>query len=265
MVSPKLLMAQNKLIPRRNRYTLEKRRQTREMPIQKTLNISASPHTNIPKGYNIHVAPYAFFVLHSFHAFINTTALNPIKISNHACQLFIIYYNFFMSTLHFTATIELHNINPYVLVSKTHAHSLKPGWKKPMPVFVQINNQPTPPWRINMMPKGDGSFYLYLHGDVRTASQTKVGDRVTVDVVFDDTYKPGPLHPIPSWFLLPLSSNIQAKTAWDALRPSRKKEILRYLSNLKSDEARNRNVLKALRVLTAKRGRFMARSWKDGT
>ena len=46
-----------------------------------------------------------------------------------------------------------------------------------------------------------------------------------------------------------------------ALIPSRKKEILRYFSWLKSPEARERNVARAIHVLSGKKGRFMARSW----
>jgi hypothetical protein len=166
--------------------------------------------------------------------------------------------------LRFTATIEIYQANPYVLVSKERATALRKGWKKPMPVLVQINGRPTPPWKINMMPIGDGSFYLYLHGDVRKASNTKVGDEVQVDVSFDKDYKNGPMHPMPAWFKQPLEANPKAKAAWDALIPSRQKEILRYFSSLKSDEARERNVQKALRVLSGREDRFMARTWKNG-
>jgi hypothetical protein len=168
-----------------------------------------------------------------------------------------------MGKLHFTATIEIIDINPYVLVNKTRATTLQPGWRKPMPVLVQINGQPVPPWRINMMPIGDGSFYLYLHGEVRKASGTKVGDRVTVDVSFDESYAGGPM-PLPAWFRRPLYANSQAKRAWEDLTPSRQKEIVRYFLSLKSDEARARNLQKVLRVLSGDEDRFMARTWKDG-
>lgn len=115
-----------------------------------------------------------------------------------------------------------------------------------------------------MMPIGDGSFYLYLHGDVRKASQTGVGDTVTVEVNFDETYKNGPMHPMPDWFQAALDKNPVAKANWDALIPSRQKEVLRYFSWLKSEEAIERNMAKALYVLNGNEGRFMARSWKDG-
>lgn len=169
-----------------------------------------------------------------------------------------------MSGLNFKSKILIHNANPYVLVSASRAKLLKPNWRKPLPVLVQINGKPNPPWAINMMPIGDGSFYLYLHGDVRKASKTKVGDRVDVCVSFDKKYKSGPVHEMPSWFKVPLSKNKKAQKAWDVLTPSRQKEILRYFSWLKSKQVQERNVLKALSVLSGTEGRFMARTWKNG-
>ena len=168
-----------------------------------------------------------------------------------------------MPTLRFKSLIEIRDGNPYVLVSAARAKRIKAGWRKPLPVLLQINGQPETPWRINMMPTGSGDFYLYLHGDVRKASRTKVGDTVTVEVRFDAAYKNGPMHPMPSWFRIPLAKNRSAKKAWDALIPSRQKEILRYFSWLKSPAARTRNVERALQVLSGKKGRFMARSWNE--
>lgn len=166
--------------------------------------------------------------------------------------------------LTFAAVIQVIGINPYVLVSAERAARLKAGWRKPMPVVAWINGQPTEGWRINMMPVGDGNFYLYLHGNVRKVSKTGVGDTVEIRVKFDPNYKNGPMHPMPDWFSIPLFKNAAAKKGWDALTPSRQKEILRYLAGLKSDEARERNIAKALHVLSGKPGRYMARDWKDG-
>jgi uncharacterized protein YdeI (YjbR/CyaY-like superfamily) len=88
-----------------------------------------------------------------------------------------------------------------------------------------------------------------------------VDDEVRVEARVDTEYRNGPLHPMPTWFHAALSKNPVAKKAWGALIPSRKKEILRYFSWLKSSEARERNVLRAVHVLTGKGGRFMSRSW----
>jgi len=169
-----------------------------------------------------------------------------------------------MTVLRFTSLIKIREGNPYILVTPAQVKSLKPGWRKPLPVLVRINGKPSQPWRINMMPVGDGSSYLYLHGDVRRASGTKVGDRVEVELRFDAKYRNGPLHPMPSWFTQALRKNPKAKKNWEALIPSRKKEILRYFSWLKSQEARERNLEKALHVLSGGKGRFMARAWESG-
>src|SRR6266571_6007622 len=169
-----------------------------------------------------------------------------------------------MAVLRFRSVIKIRSPNPYIPVTPAQAKAIKPGWRKPLPVLVRINRKPAVPWRINMMPVGDGSFYLYLHGDVRKASGTRVGDRVQVEVGFNARYRNGPQHPMPSWFKTALQKNPQAEKNWEALIPSRKKEILRYFAGLKSQEARARNLERALHVLSGRKGRFMARAWDRG-
>jgi hypothetical protein len=170
-----------------------------------------------------------------------------------------------MTTSAFTAVIKIRGANPFIFVSAVRANVIKPGWRKPLPVLVRINRKPANAWRINMMPVGNGGFYLYLHGDVRKASGTAVGDRVHVEIDFDASYRNGPQHPMPPWFKKALVGNSQVMKNWQALIPSRKKEILRYFSRLKSTDARARNLGKALHVLSGEAGRFMARTWKNGS
>lgn len=164
-------------------------------------------------------------------------------------------------SLRFTALIRIRGINPYVAVSARRAARLRKHWRRPMPVLVRIDGEP---WRINMMPAGDGSFYLYLHKAVREASHTRVGEQVTVELAFDSSYRNGPLHPMPRWFSAALRNEPAAKANWERLPPSRRKEVLRYLAGLKSDAARQRNLVRAMSVLAGAPGRFMARSWSAG-
>jgi hypothetical protein len=81
-------------------------------------------------------------------------------------------------TLRFQSRIEINKINPYVLVRADQASQLKRNWRRPMPVCVRVNGKPDTAWRINLMPVGDGNFFLYLHEHVRKASYTGVGDMV---------------------------------------------------------------------------------------
>ena len=168
-------------------------------------------------------------------------------------------------TTGFTAVIKIRGVNPYILVSAPRAKAIKPGWRKPLPVLVRINSKLANAWRINMMPVGNGSFYLYLRGDVRKASSTAVGDRVRVEIDFDASYRSGPQHSMPRWFERALAGNPRALQSWAALIPSRKKEILRYISQLNSQDARARNLANAIRVLSGETGRFMGRAWKNGS
>lgn len=166
--------------------------------------------------------------------------------------------------LRFSAVIRIRGANPYILVSASRANALKPGWRRPLPVRVRVGGKPAEAWRINMMPVGDGTFYLYLHGSVRKASGTRVGDRVRVEVGFDPDYAGGPQTPLPPWFKGALGGNPSAKRSWMALIPSRKKEIVRYFAHLKTPEARARNLARAIEALTGEKARYMARSWKNG-
>ena len=161
----------------------------------------------------------------------------------------------------FKGEILIIGVNPYVRVSAARVKKIKPDWKKPIPVLVRVNGVPEKPWRINMMPMGNGDYYLYLHGDVRKASQTGVGDKVNVEISFDEEYKNGPQHEMPEWFSSALNKNRKAKKNWESFAPSRQKEVLRYFAALKSDEAKERNLEKMMSALSGKKTRFMARDW----
>ena len=167
--------------------------------------------------------------------------------------------------IRFNALIQKRGINPFVAVSSARAEALAPCWRRPLPVLVRINDKPQVPWRINLMPAGDGDFYLYLHETVRKASGTSVGNRVSVELSFYAYYRSGPQHRMPQWFKQALYENPRALKNWTALIPSRKKEILRYFSQLKSSDARARNLSKALLVLSGEAERFMARDWRNGS
>lgn len=166
-----------------------------------------------------------------------------------------------MSKLRFRSVIEIIGVNPYVLVSAGRVKRLRKEWRKPMPVRIRVNGKPDAPWRINLMPVGDGSFYLYLHGDVRKASKTKVGDVVAVELEFDDEYKGGPADPMPVWFGDALDRHPVAKRTFEKLTPSQQKEMLRYLARLKTTAAQTRNVPRAIHVLSGGAGRFLGKAW----
>ena len=166
-----------------------------------------------------------------------------------------------MRKLKFSSVIEINKVNPYVLIPASSAALIRKGWRKALPVCLRMNGMPKIPWRINLMPKGDGSFYLYPHGDVRKASGSKVGDTVSIELEFDLNYRSGPAHPMTKEFRDALSQNELASQAWSRLIPSRKKEILRYFHGLKTPEARARNIHRAIQALSGGTERFLERIW----
>jgi hypothetical protein len=168
-----------------------------------------------------------------------------------------------LPTLRIRARVEIIGVNPYVMLSAREASHLRRNWRGPMPVRLRVKGMPDWTWRINLMPVRDGRFRLYLNGDIRKESNLRVGDAVDIEAQFDESYRSGPLHPMPAWFRDKLSRNPLAERGWDQLSPSRQKEILRYFAQLKSQEAKRRNALRATHVLAGGRGRFMARSWNE--
>jgi Domain of unknown function (DUF1905) len=168
-----------------------------------------------------------------------------------------------MPTLRIRSRMEIIGVNPYVMVGGKEASQLRKNWRGPIPVCFWVNERSDMTWRVNLIPVGGGRFRLYLNGDVRRESNLHVGDVLDIEARFDEEYRGGPLHPMPVWFDEALSCNILAKRGWDRLIPSRQKEILRYFAQLKSPEAEQRNLKRALNVLAGGSGRFMARSWNE--
>ena len=158
-----------------------------------------------------------------------------------------------------TSRIRIRGINPYLLVTAKQVSALREGWRRPMPVLVTLNGQPRKPARVNLMPVGNGSFYLYLNGPLRQASGTGVGDRVIARVAFDSHYRGGPAHRMPPALRRGLQSQPKRAEAWRSLTPSRQKEILRYLAGLRSKAALERNVAKVLVMLSQPRGLYLGR------
>lgn len=76
------------------------------------------------------------------------------------------------------------------------------------------------------------------------ASGLSVGDAAEFEIAFD----PDPREvPIPKTFIDALKKDKAALVAFETLTPSRKKEILRYLGSLKSEESLAKNVERVLR------------------
>jgi uncharacterized protein YdeI (YjbR/CyaY-like superfamily) len=86
-------------------------------------------------------------------------------------------------------------------------------------------------------------------------SPKRIGEEIELTIVFDPIKRTI----IPNKkFIKALEANIEAKKIFAELSPSRKHEIIRYISSLKTEESIDKNIVKAIDFLLGK-GRFVGR------
>lgn len=168
----------------------------------------------------------------------------------------------------FTSNISIINGNPYVTPPDSVLEIIfeESGKSKgPIPIRGKINGAKFQQTLVRYQV----DWRLYVNIIMCKAAGIKftksISEIVGTTAAFEIEFDPSP----PKFEMLPffekaLNENPKAKENWEKLIPSRKKEILRYLSWLTSEEAKDRNVAKAISALNGNEERFMARSWRGG-
>jgi uncharacterized protein YdeI (YjbR/CyaY-like superfamily) len=154
----------------------------------------------------------------------------------------------------FSAKIELIGINPFVFVPEDIlAYVFKKAKKDKGPIRIKgtINNKP---YKQTLM-KYVGDWRLYINTTMLKDSPKRIGETIEVGIDYDPEERAIEMH---GKLKTALEEHEGAKRAFDSLSPSRRHEIVRYISNLKSEESINKNVEKAIDFLTGK-GRFVGR------
>jgi hypothetical protein len=142
----------------------------------------------------------------------------------------------------YSGVIKIIGVNPYLSVPKKILSAIfkQSGKEKgPIPVKGTLNGKPF----IQTLVKYQGEWRLYLNTPMRKAAGIDVGDKGIVEIAFDP--KPR-LEPMPPKFKLALSKDKTAKSTYEKLIPSRKKEILRYLNSMKTEASLEKNIEKFL-------------------
>jgi uncharacterized protein YdeI (YjbR/CyaY-like superfamily) len=148
----------------------------------------------------------------------------------------------------FSAEIFKIGINPYVFLPEeilTYVFKKAGKEKGHIPVYLIINKEKF----IQHLVKYSGEWRLYLNTPMRKAAGKDVGDIIDVIIDFDAQERKIPMH---IKFESALNKNKKAKERFNDLPPSRQKEILRYLNNLKTEESLNRNIQRAINSLKGK-------------
>lgn len=154
----------------------------------------------------------------------------------------------------FSAEIFKIGINPYVFLPEEILNYLFKKAKKEkgyIPVHLIINKQKF----IQHLVKYSGEWRLYLNTPMRKAAGKDVGGIIHIKIDFDADERITPMH---AKFESALNKNKEANDCFNSLPPSRQKEILRYLNNLKSDESLNKNIERAINFLKGEE-RFIGR------
>ncbi|MDL5511136.1 YdeI/OmpD-associated family protein [Arenibacter sp. M-2] len=154
----------------------------------------------------------------------------------------------------FNAILEIIGVNPFVFVPikiLDEIFSVAGKDKGKIPVCGTVNGRKYTQTLI----KYSGEWRLYINTTMLRDSPKKIGESIEVEIEFDPKDRT-----IQSHFKLTkaLEENKEAQKIFDGLSPSKQKEIVRYISFLKSDESIARNVEKAIGFLLGK-NRFIGR------
>ncbi len=148
----------------------------------------------------------------------------------------------------FKAKIFIIGINPYVLIPETVLKKIFVQAKKDkgaIPIRGTLDGHPY----IQNLVKYSGKWRFYLNEPMRKAAKKDVGDSIEVQIEYDPIERIIPVHPKLS---KALKENKDALQAFKKLSPSRQKEIIRYIGFLKTEEAIDKNVVKAIQLLIRK-------------
>ncbi len=154
----------------------------------------------------------------------------------------------------FKAEIGIIGVNPFVFVPgkillKIFVQSGKS--KGPIPIKGTINNKPYQQTLV----KYSGAWRLYINTTMLSNSPKKIGEIIEITIVFDPAERIIKPHPK---LVKSLSENKDAKKVFYNLSPSRRNEIVRYISFLKTEASIDKNVARAIKFLLGK-DRFVGR------
>ncbi|CAM3530042.1 YdeI/OmpD-associated family protein [Sphingobacterium prati] len=154
----------------------------------------------------------------------------------------------------FKATLDIIGINPFVFVPEDILYNLfkEAGINKGyIPIRGKVNGKD---YKQTLL-RYKGEWRLYINTEMLTNSPKRIGETLELSVVFDPADRSLVPHPQLEQALV---ENEEAKAVFERLAPSKRKEIIRYISFLKTDESRRKNIEKAVGFLLGK-NRFIGR------
>ena len=154
----------------------------------------------------------------------------------------------------FKAQIEIIGINPFVFVPEEILKQIfkEAGKDKgPIPVCGTINGAKY----VQTLVRFRGHWRLYINTTMLPNSPKRIEETVDLTIQFDRVNRTIKPHPK---LVKSLNANKEAKKIFETLPPSRQKEIVRYISNLKTEESVSNNIERAIGFLLGK-NKFVGR------
>lgn len=145
----------------------------------------------------------------------------------------------------FTATLDIIGINPFVFVPDEILNEIfetSGKNKSPIPVKGTVNDKE---FTQNLM-KYLGEWRLYINLTMLKDSPKRIGELLEIFIEFDNSDRTISIHPD---LEKAIQENPVASKSFENLIPSRKLELIRYINNLKTEAAKQRNIEKIIRHL----------------
>lgn len=159
-----------------------------------------------------------------------------------------------MKTHRFKADLKRVGINPFVSVPVPILNALfkQAGKDKgPIPICGVVNGTPY----VQTLVRYRGEWRLYVNTAMVKDSPKRIGESFEFTVAFDPTSRDIAPHPK---LVRALENNPTAKRVFESLPASRQKEIVKYISFLKTEASVDKNVTRAINFLLGS-GRFIGR------
>ncbi|MEZ5012682.1 MAG: YdeI/OmpD-associated family protein [Chitinophagales bacterium] len=154
----------------------------------------------------------------------------------------------------FKAQLQIIGVNPFVFVPDAVLSDIftQAGKHKgPVPVSGKVNGKPF----TQTLVRYKNEWRLYINTTMLPRSPKRIGETLEIQLQFDPMPRDVQM---PERFANALQANKKARSVFEQLPASRRKEIVRYLANLKSEEALERNIHRAIRFLLGEE-RFVGR------
>ncbi|WP_419870639.1 YdeI/OmpD-associated family protein [Chryseobacterium sp. CT-SW4] len=146
---------------------------------------------------------------------------------------------------YFTAQLEVIGINPFVFIPDETLNMIfevSGRNKSPIPVKGTVNGLD---YTQNLV-KYKGAWRLYINLTMLKNSPKRIGEIIKISIQYDSSDRSIPFHP---QLETAIKGDRRAFENFEKLTPSRKKELIRYIHQLKTEESIQKNVNKIIAYL----------------